>query len=134
MSAFELIPVSAAPVPVFVSENKSDAEEADELYGNEKAPVLSVAGAHCVPLYFNTIPEARPVLLTATPRILFTVGLGYEPPRSPPAPPLGGNEVGIRPAANFELVTDASRIFAVVTELSASLVVVTAPVLIVGLV
>src|SRR5678815_6092092 len=55
------------------------------------------------------------------------------PFRSPPAVPLGGSEVGITPAASFALVTDASIIFEVVIELSAGLVVVTAPVVIVGL-
>src|SRR4030095_1459609 len=90
-------------------------------------PPLSVAGDHCVPLYFKTCPLVAPVVLTITPWILVTPGLGYEPDRSPPAVPLGGNEVGITPAASFADVTDASTIFAVVTELSASFNVVIAP-------
>jgi hypothetical protein len=54
------------------------------------------------------------------------------PFRSPPAFPFGGNDVGITPAASFAAVTDASTIFEVVTELSESLFVLMAPLLIAG--
>jgi hypothetical protein len=64
---------------------------------------------------------------------LLTKGFGYDPVKSPPAVPFGGNEVGITPAASFALVTEASTIFKVVIELSASFVVVITPLLIVGL-
>src|SRR4030095_11006802 len=60
------------------------------------------------------------------------VGFGYVPDNSPPAVPFGGNEVGIMPAASFVAVTDASIIFEVDTELSASFEVVITPVEIVG--
>src|SRR5688572_2580674 len=61
------------------------------------------------------------------------VGLGYVPDNSPPAVPSGGNEVGITPAASFAEVTEASIIFEVDTELSASFEVVITPVPMVGL-
>src|SRR5207237_5870017 len=51
---------------------------------------------------------------------------------TPTARPLGGNEVGIKPAASFAEVTEASIIFEVVTELSANLFVVTAAMAMVG--
>ena len=56
--------------------NKLDAELTLVLYGRLKEPVLSVAGSHCVPLYFNTCPEAGAVELTTLPRNAATVGLG----------------------------------------------------------
>ena len=43
-------------------------------------------------------------------------GLGYVPFKTPPAFPLGGNEVGKTPLASLEIVTDASAIFEVITE------------------
>ena len=54
------------------------------------------------------------------------------PVRSPPAVPSGGNDVGITPAASFAEVTEASTIFEVLTELSASFEVVITPVQIFG--
>src|ERR1041384_6311492 len=81
---------------------------------------------------FGLVTEASAIFAVVIAR-LETVGFGYVPLRSPPADPLGGNVVGITPAASFALVTEASTIFDVVTELSASFVDVIARFAIVGL-
>src|SRR5204863_2920447 len=89
-------------------------------------PALSIPGAHCAPLNFNTWPVVGLAPFNVMPKSLFTVGLGYVPDKSPPAVPFGGSVVGITPAASLPAVIEASTIFKVLTELSASLFVVTA--------
>ena len=54
-------------------------------------------------------------------------GLGYVPMRSPPAAPLGGNDVGMTPTAILADVTEPSAIFAPVTAPSAIFTDVTLP-------
>ncbi len=72
----ELIPSNAAPFPVFVNDIRFDALFTLDVYGNVRPPPASAAGAHCVPLNFNTWPFVGTVLLTAMFWILLTSGLG----------------------------------------------------------
>ena len=66
------------------------------------------------------------MLFNEIPSNAFTVGFGYVPERSPAAAPLGGNEVGMTPAASFAAVTEPSWIFDVVTASSLIFLFVTA--------
>src|SRR6476619_7923520 len=52
----ELIPSKPAPVPLFVIEMRFCALLKLFEYGRANALVLSLPGAHCVPLNFNTCP------------------------------------------------------------------------------
>src|SRR5262249_1360031 len=94
-------------------------------------PAASFAEVTDASTIFEVVTElsASLVVLTAA---LPIVGLGYVPERSPPALPFGGNELGINSAAIFEAVIDPSITFEVAIELSASLIVVTAALPMVG--
>ena len=63
----ELIPSKPAPVPLFVTEIRFCALLNVFEYGRVIPPALSVPGAHCVPLNFNTCPLVGAVLITAVP-------------------------------------------------------------------
>src|SRR5688572_11978987 len=75
------------------------------------ANLLAVTDASCI--LFVLIALSAILLLLMAP--FATTGAGYEPARSPAAPPDGGRLEGIRPACNFVAVIEPSAILVEVT-------------------